>query len=81
MVKKARQLFDAYNLGLAGVPANIPYSYIEPSGWCDPDDDDDGWQQLTVNSSSYQHYDASNRTMGGSIPGAPIPSQLAVAVA
>jgi hypothetical protein len=65
MVKKARQLFDAYNLGLAGVPANIPYSYIEPSGWCDPDDDDDGWQQLTVTSSTYQHYDASNRTMGG----------------
>jgi hypothetical protein len=64
MIKKARQLFDAYNLGLAGVPAPIPWSYIDPSGWCDPDNDDDGWQQLTVTSSDYQHYDASNRTMG-----------------
>jgi hypothetical protein len=65
MVKKGRQLFDAYNLGLAGVPANIPYSYVEPSGWCDPDDDDSGWQQLTVTSSQYQKYDTSNRSMGG----------------
>src|SRR5260221_1137101 len=65
MIKKARQLFDAYNLGLAGVPAAIPWSYIEPSGWCDPDNDDEGWQQLSVKSSDYQHYDASGRTMGG----------------
>jgi len=65
MIKKARQLFDAYNLGLAGVPAPIPWSSIEPSGWCDPDDDDEGWQQLTVKAGDYQHYDASNRTMGG----------------
>jgi len=64
MIKKARQLYDAYNLGLAGVPAPIPYSYINPTGWCDPDDDDDGWQQLTVTSSEYQHYSAANRTMG-----------------
>src|SRR5260221_1974020 len=65
MIKKARQLFDAYNLGLAGVPAPIPYSYISPTSWCDPDDDQSGWQQLTVTSSDYQHYDASNQTMGG----------------
>ncbi|MGH7122728.1 MAG: hypothetical protein ACREFI_00040, partial [Stellaceae bacterium] len=65
MIKKARQLYDAYNLGLAGVPAPIPWSYIEPSGWCDPDNDDEGWQQLTVQSGDYQHYDASGRTMGG----------------
>jgi hypothetical protein len=65
MVKKARQLYDAYNLGLAGVPAPIPYSYINPTGWCDPDNDDDGWQKLTVTSSDYQHYSAANRTMGG----------------
>jgi len=65
MVKKARQLFDAYNLGLAGVPAPIPYAYISPTSWCDPDDDQSGWQQLSVTSSNYQHYDASNQTMGG----------------
>ncbi|MEO8627231.1 MAG: hypothetical protein ABI612_03905 [Betaproteobacteria bacterium] len=65
MVKKARQLFDAYNLGLAGVPAPIPYTYISPSGWCEPDRDDDGWQELTVTAGDYEHFDASNRTMGG----------------
>jgi hypothetical protein len=59
MIKKARQLFDVYNLGLAGVPAPIPYAFIEPSGWCDPDDDDEGWQQLTVSAKDYQHFDAS----------------------
>ena len=59
MIKKARQLFDAYNLGLAGVPAPIPWSYISPTGWCDPDDDDEGWQQLTVSASAYSHYDTS----------------------
>jgi hypothetical protein len=64
MIKKARQLFDSYNLGLAGVPSALPYSYINPTGWCDPDDDDDGWQQLTVTSSDYQHYSTANRTMG-----------------
>jgi hypothetical protein len=65
MIKKARQLFDSYNLGLAGVPAPIPYSYISPTSWCDPDDDQSGWQQLNVVSSNYQHYDSSNQTMGG----------------
>jgi hypothetical protein len=65
MIKKARQLFDAYNLGLAGVPAPIPYSYISPTSWCDPDDDQSGWQKITVTSSEYQHFDASSSTMGG----------------
>src|SRR5262249_30734690 len=65
MIKKARELFDAYNLGLAGVPAPIPYSYISPTGWCDPDNDDEGWQKLSIQSSQYQHFDTSNRTMGG----------------
>jgi hypothetical protein len=46
------------NLGLAGsVPAKIPYSYILPTGWADPDNDDDGWQRLTVTSSTYSKYD------------------------
>jgi hypothetical protein len=64
MIKKARQLFDSYNLGLAGVPAPIPYSFIEPSGWCDPDDDDEGWQQLTISSKDTQHYDTAQSSKG-----------------
>lgn len=66
MIKKARQLFDVYNLGLAGVPAPIPYSFIEPSGWCDPDCDDIGWQQLTVSSKESQHYDSAAAASRGS---------------
>jgi hypothetical protein len=65
IIKKARQLFDVYNLGLAGVPAPIPYSYIDPSGWCDPDNDDEGWQQLTIASQNYQHYDAAQASASG----------------
>jgi hypothetical protein len=58
MVSQARELYDVWNLGLTGsVPAKIPYSFILPTGWADPDDDDDGWQHLTVTSSSYSHYD------------------------
>jgi hypothetical protein len=65
VIKKARQLFDTYNLGLAGVPAPIPYAFIEPSGWCDPDNDDEGWQQLSISSKNYQHYDAAQASAGG----------------
>src|SRR5260221_14298380 len=43
MIKKARQLFDAYNLGLAGGAAPIPISYISPPPWCDPAEDRSAW--------------------------------------
>lgn len=66
MIKKARQLFDVYNLGLAGVPAPVPYTFIEPSGWCDPDNDDEGWQQLTVSSKDTQHYNSASAAQHGS---------------
>ncbi len=66
MIKKARQLFDVYNLGLAGVPAPVPYAFIEPTGWCDPDNDDEGWQQLTVSSKDTQHYDSASAAQHGS---------------
>jgi hypothetical protein len=57
MIAKAKAEFDVWNLGLAGaVPSKIPYSYIMPTGWADPADDDEGWQKLTVTSSSYSHY-------------------------
>ncbi len=58
MVAEARDLFKKWNLGLTGaVPASMPYSFILPSGWADPDDDDEGWQTLTVSQSSYSNYD------------------------
>ena len=65
MIKKARQLFDVYNLGLAGVPAPVPYAFIEPSGWCDPDNDDEGWEQLTASSKDTQHFDSASAEQHG----------------
>jgi hypothetical protein len=57
MIAKARQVFDAWNLGLTGaVAVQTPYSYISPSGWADPTDDSAGWQQLTVGHSDYQSH-------------------------
>lgn len=54
MIAKARKLFDVWNLsGLSGVPDKTPYSYISPTGWCDPDADDEGWQTLTVTHKDY----------------------------
>lgn len=47
--------YKAWDLGLAGVPTKIPYSYIMPANWCDPDDKE-GVEQLTVDHNSYSSY-------------------------
>jgi len=58
MIAQARELFEQWDLNLTGsVPSKMPYSFILPSGWADPDDDDEGWQQLTVTANSYSNYD------------------------
>ena len=54
MVVGARKAFDAWSLPLSGVPVVTPYSSILPSGWCDPDDDDEGWEKLDISSASSQ---------------------------
>jgi hypothetical protein len=55
MIAQARKVFDVWNLsGLSGVPDRTPYSYISPTGWADPDSDDEGWETLTVAHSDYQ---------------------------
>lgn len=59
MIAKARKLYDAWNLGLAGVPIAMPYSYIEPTRWYDIDDDTEGWQKLTITSDQYNSHTAS----------------------
>ena len=63
-IAKARKLFDAWNLGLAGVPIAVPYSYISPTGWCDPTDDSDGWQRLKVKKTSSNATDTSRFSRG-----------------
>nr|WP_315393955.1 hypothetical protein [uncultured Duganella sp.] len=47
--------YKAWDLGLAGVPTKIPYSYIIPANWCDPADNE-GVERLTVDQSSYASY-------------------------
>jgi len=62
MIKKAKERFDAWNLGLSGaVPANMPYSLVLPTNWCDADDHQ-GWETLIVDQSEIQHWAASSGT-------------------
>jgi hypothetical protein len=55
LIQRAIAEYDTWNLGLAGVPANIPYSLILPTNWCDPNDHN-GFERLQVTQSEYQHY-------------------------
>jgi len=66
-IAKAKKLMDVWSLGLAGVPTDIPYSYVDPSEWCDPTVDDIGFEQLTIKRTSQDHFVSSvtdsNRSM------------------
>lgn len=65
MIAKARKIYDAWNLGLAGVPVATPYSYISPSSWCNPEADaEDGWTKLTIGHSEYHNRDTSHAEDG-----------------
>jgi hypothetical protein len=54
-IAAAKKQLDVWSLGLAGVPTNIPYSYVDPSAWCDPDNDDIGFEQLQIKRTSEDH--------------------------
>lgn len=57
---KARSLFDAWSLGLAGaVAAKIPYSEVLPSNWYDPNAQDNGFTRLKASASAFQSHSAS----------------------
>src|ERR1700712_2159926 len=60
MIAKARKVFDAWNLGMAGVPVQTPYSSIEPASWADYNEDMDGWYHLKVEQHQYQSHAAQN---------------------
>ena len=49
LIAKSRKILDAWSLGLSGVAVPVPYSYILPSGWCDPAREV-GFQTLEVES-------------------------------
>jgi hypothetical protein len=59
MIAKSREIYEAWNLGLTGVPQQIPYSYIEPTRWYDPETDEIGWQKLKITSAEYNHRSSS----------------------
>ncbi len=65
-IAKAKKLMDIWSLANAGVPTDIPYSYIDPSEWCDPDADI-GFEELTIKRTSEDHAASSvtdsNRSM------------------
>jgi len=60
MIAKARKVFDAWSLSLAGVPVQTPYAAVSPSSWADPDSDSDGWTRLKVEQSEYRSHAAQN---------------------
>ncbi len=47
-IAAAKKQMDIWSLGLAGVPTDIPYSYVDPSEWCDPTADDIGFESLKI---------------------------------
>lgn len=60
MIKKAKERYEVWNLGLSGaVPANMPYSLVLPTNWCDADDHQ-GWETLIVDEGEIQHFASSN---------------------
>lgn len=63
MISAAKKKLDAWKLGLSGVPDPVLYSRLLPSGWCDPDLDDIGWQTLTITSGEGR---TSSTSAGGS---------------
>ncbi len=60
MIAKARKILDAWNLNLAGVPVQTPYSAVSPSSWADPDSDNIGFTKLSVDQSQYSSHAAQN---------------------
>jgi hypothetical protein len=54
-IAAAKQQFDIWSLGLAGVPTDIPYSYVDPSEWCDPTANDIGFETLSIKRTTGDH--------------------------
>lgn len=54
-IAAAKQQYDIWSLGLAGVPTDIPYSYVDPSEWSDPTANDIGFETLTIKRTTGDH--------------------------
>jgi hypothetical protein len=52
-VAEAREIFKAWDLGLSGaVPVGTPYAEVSPETWYDPTDTQNGFESITVSSST-----------------------------
>jgi hypothetical protein len=57
LIAKSRQIFDQWNLGLAGsVAVDVPYSFCLPTSWPDLDTTDIGWNSISVKTKDYQQH-------------------------
>jgi hypothetical protein len=57
MIAKAKEIFDQWNVGLGGaIAVNVPFSYVLPANWADPDARDIGWKELKIKSSEYKSH-------------------------
>jgi len=65
IIAKARKVYDAWNLGLAGDPTTTPYSFVSPQNWSDPSDDSEGWTRLQITKKEYHHHTATASTNAG----------------
>lgn len=63
MIAKAKREFDAWNLGFGGVPTKIPYSFVMPSNWADPENPD-GFARLQVSKSNYTSFTSTDEQSG-----------------
>jgi hypothetical protein len=59
-VAQARALYDAWNLPMGGVAVGTPYTMVMPSSWYDPNDQDNGFTEITASHSQYQMHGASS---------------------
>ena len=65
MIAKARELYDNYQVSLTTLGDKTPYAYILPTGWADPDDNDEGWQDLEFKRTSVSDFSSSSAASGG----------------
>jgi hypothetical protein len=63
MIAKAKDEFKAWNLGFGGVPSKMPYSFVLPSNWADPNDHE-GFEHLNVTQSQYQSFTSADESAG-----------------
>lgn len=66
-IAAAKKQLNVWSLGLAGIPVDIPYSYVDPSAWSDPTNDQIGFEQLQIKRTSEDHIASSVTKTNGNM--------------